>query len=73
MPWLQVNILAGEEQEVIEDLMHSLSVETARALKVPVEAVRVLINEYETARWSVGGKPIVPVFDSDHPSPSGVS
>lgn len=64
MPWLQVNILAGEDQDVIEDLMMSLSRETARALRVPVSAVRVLINEYETERWAVGGAPIVPVHDS---------
>ena len=70
MPWLQVNILAGTEQSVIEDLMASLSRETARALGVPIAAVRVLINEYETTRWAVGGAPIVPVYDAPSASPS---
>lgn len=71
MPWLQVNILAGEEQDVLEELMQALSAETSRILKVPVAAVRVLINEYETKRWAVGGKPIVPVYDTPAASPPG--
>jgi 4-oxalocrotonate tautomerase family enzyme len=70
MPWLQVNILAGEDQSVIEDLMLSLSEETARVLRVPLAAVRVLINEYETERWAVGGAPIVPVYDSPRLAPN---
>ena len=70
MPWLQVNILTGTEQSVLEELMLALSKETARILGVPQSIVRVLINEYEPSRWAVGGAPIVPVFE-DRPADGG--
>jgi 4-oxalocrotonate tautomerase len=59
MPWLQVNVLEGRDDETLLELMDALSSATARVLDVPVERVRVLINEVPTQRWGVGGKPIV--------------
>lgn len=62
MPWLQVNILDDQEQPVIEELMKALTTETARVLRVPESIVRVIINEYPSSKWAVGGAPIVPIY-----------
>ena len=58
MPWLQVNVLDGRNEAVLEELMAGLSKTTADVLGVPIESVRVLINEVPTTHWGVGGTPM---------------
>jgi 4-oxalocrotonate tautomerase len=55
MPWILANILSGRDEDTMEKLMASLSRATAEALDVPLDTVRVVINEVDPSRWGVGG------------------
>ena len=58
MPWLQVHILEGTDEQAVRGLMEELTAVTSRWLQVPSDIVRVVINEHDPTRWSVGGVPI---------------
>lgn len=58
MPWVLVNVLEGRDDEVLLELMSELSRATAGTLDVPIDSVRVVINEVPPKRWGVGGVPI---------------
>jgi 4-oxalocrotonate tautomerase len=61
MPIIQVNLLAGRPMETKQRLMKALTDTAVATLGVPVETVRVIINEIPPEHWATGGVAKAPV------------
>ncbi len=57
MPFVRIDVLAGRPPELLEELIAAVSETVARTLDVPIERVRVLINEVPPHLWGIGGVP----------------
>lgn len=57
MPLVRIDVLAGRPPELLEELIAAVSETVARTLDVPIERVRVLVNEVPPHLWGIGGVP----------------
>lgn len=55
MPFMQVTLIEGRTPERKERLIGELTETAVRVLDVPIETVRVSINEVPEAHWGVAG------------------
>ncbi len=55
MPILQVNLLEGRSDEQKEALIEELTAACVKALNVPKESVRVMLNEMPKQNFGIGG------------------
>jgi 4-oxalocrotonate tautomerase len=58
VPLLHIHLLEGRDERVLHELAAAVSQETARVLNVPLERVRVLIDEVPRTHWCIGGRPM---------------
>mgnify|MGYP001440896178 CR=1 FL=1 len=56
MPLIQVTLLEGRDNEVVEKAMKEIAKTAAESLNAPLEAVRVVVYEVERNRFAVGTK-----------------
>lgn len=57
MPFVRIDVLAGRPPAKLEALIAAVSETVARTLDVPIERVRVVINEVPPHLWGIGGVP----------------
>lgn len=57
MPFVRIDVLAGRPPALLETLIEAVSETVARTLDVPIERVRVVINEVPPHLWGIGGVP----------------
>ncbi|GIW20729.1 MAG: hypothetical protein KatS3mg065_1025 [Chloroflexota bacterium] len=57
MPFVRIDVLAGRPPATLEALIAAVSETVARTLDVPIERVRVVINEVPPHLWGIGGVP----------------
>lgn len=57
MPFVRIDVLAGRPPAVLEALIAAVSETVARTLEVPIERVRVVVNEVPPHLWGIGGVP----------------
>jgi 4-oxalocrotonate tautomerase len=57
MPFVRIDVLAGRPPARLEALIAAVSETVARTLDVPIERVRVVINEVPPHLWGIGGVP----------------
>ncbi|HWP63087.1 MAG TPA: tautomerase family protein [Candidatus Binatia bacterium] len=57
MPFVRIDVLAGRPPALLEALIEAVSETVARTLDVPIERVRVVINEVPPHLWGIGGVP----------------
>lgn len=57
MPFVRIDVLAGRPPAVLETLIAAVSETVARTLEVPIERVRVVVNEVPPHLWGIGGVP----------------
>lgn len=57
MPLIQVTMVEGRSVEKKHALIAELTDTAARVLEVPVDRVRVVIQEVTGDDWGIGGKP----------------
>lgn len=56
MPFIQINILEGRPPEKKEKLIYEVSHAVADLLEVPLDRVRVMINELPAENWGIAGE-----------------
>jgi len=57
MPFVRIDVLAGRPPALLERLIETVSETVAQTLDVPIERVRVLVNEVPPHHWGIGGVP----------------
>ncbi|MBN3787683.1 tautomerase family protein [Burkholderia sp. Ac-20353] len=55
MPTVQIHLPAGQEEATKASLIQGLTKATVDALSAPIEAVRIMIEEYSAANQALGG------------------
>ncbi|MEE6450660.1 2-hydroxymuconate tautomerase family protein [Gottfriedia acidiceleris] len=55
MPIIQIQLIEGRSPDLKKQLMREINEVVCRTLDVQPGQVRILINEFEKANWSVGG------------------
>lgn len=56
MPITMIHLTQGRSEEKKHALMVNVTLAIAESLDIPVESVRVLIQEIPETQWAVGGK-----------------
>lgn len=59
MPIVEIKILEGRSSEVKRKLVKDVTGAVAQNLDVPIEKIRILLNEISAENWNVGGNPII--------------
>ena len=54
MPVIQITIVEGRNNEVIENCIRNVAQTISESLNAPVESVRVFVNEVPANRFAVG-------------------
>lgn len=58
MPLIQVNILKGRSPEKKERFIKEVTELASDVLDVPIQSVRVMINEMEPEHWGIAGESV---------------
>ncbi|MGO0059918.1 4-oxalocrotonate tautomerase family protein [Brevibacillus fluminis] len=58
MPFIQINLLEGRSAEKKETLIYEITQTTAHVLEVPIETIRVMINEMPPEHWGIAGESV---------------
>ncbi len=58
MPILTINILEGRDDDTKKELIKNVTETIVKTLDVPVESVRVMINELPFSHYGVAGLPV---------------
>lgn len=58
MPIALIKIIEGRSAEKKRRLIESVSRAMADSLEMPIDGVRVLLDEYPADRWGRGGQPV---------------
>jgi len=66
MPIALIKIIEGRSAEKKRKLIESVSRAMAESLEMPIDGVRVLLDEYPADRWGRGGRLV-----SDSPGKTG--
>lgn len=56
MPIVQITIVEGRDNELIENCIRNVARTVSESLKAPIETVRVAVNELPPNRFSVGDR-----------------
>lgn len=56
MPIIQITLVEGRENEVIENCIRHVAQAVSESLNAPIETIRVAVNELPVNRFSVGTK-----------------
>jgi len=59
MPIITVNLLEGRDKEKKKELIRNVSHVVAETLDVPLESVRIMLNEMSVENFGIGGQPIL--------------
>ncbi|WP_045515043.1 tautomerase family protein [Neobacillus niacini] len=54
MPVIQMTLVQGRDNEVIETCIKNVARTVAESLNAPIESVRVIVNEVPANRFAVG-------------------
>jgi 4-oxalocrotonate tautomerase len=54
MPIIQISLVEGRDNKVIEDCIRNVATTVSESLNAPIETVRVVINEVPANRFAVG-------------------
>jgi 4-oxalocrotonate tautomerase len=57
MPFIRIDLLEGRPRERLTRLLRDVSAVVAETLDVPIDRVRVVINEVPADLWGIGGIP----------------
>lgn len=58
MPIAHIHLLEGRDQKQKAELIRRVSHSIAEVLEVPLETIRVILDEVPPQHWGVGGEPI---------------
>lgn len=56
MPIIHITMLEGRNDETIEQCMRDVAITVQKSLDIPLESIRVVVNEVPKNRFSVGDK-----------------
>lgn len=56
MPVVQITVVEGRDNELIENCIRNVARTVSESLKAPIETVRVLVNELPQNRFAVGDR-----------------
>jgi 4-oxalocrotonate tautomerase len=56
MPIIQITLVEGRENEVIENCIRNVAQTVSESLNAPIETVRIAVNELPANRFAVGTK-----------------
>ncbi|HAC33683.1 MAG TPA: 4-oxalocrotonate tautomerase [Gammaproteobacteria bacterium] len=56
MPFLQVNLMEGRDEQTKRELIQELTETVTRVLGSPQESIRVQLIEVPTTNWGIAGK-----------------
>jgi 4-oxalocrotonate tautomerase len=56
MPLVQITIVEGRDNELIEGCIRNVARTVSESLNAPIETVRVTVNEVPANRFAVGDK-----------------
>ncbi len=56
MPFLQVNLMEGRDEQTKRELIQELTETVTRVLGSPKESIRVQLIEVPTTNWGIAGK-----------------
>lgn len=65
MPIIQVNLLAGRPMATKQRFMRALTDAAVATLDVPIDTVRILLNEIPPEHWATGGQPKKPADERE--------
>jgi 4-oxalocrotonate tautomerase len=57
MPFVHIDVLVGRDPARLERLIERVSAVVAETLEVPIDRVRVAVNEVPPHLWGIGGVP----------------
>jgi 4-oxalocrotonate tautomerase len=56
MPIIRITMLEGRENELIEQCMRDIAHTVQKSLDIPLESIRVIVDEVPKNRFSVGNR-----------------
>jgi 4-oxalocrotonate tautomerase len=56
MPVVQITLVQGRDNEVIETCIKNVARTVSESLHAPIESVRVIVNEVPANRFAIGTK-----------------
>lgn len=56
MPIIQITMVAGRDNEVVENCIRKVAETVSETLNAPIETVRVMVTELPPNRFAVGTK-----------------
>ncbi len=56
MPIIQITLVEGRDNQVVENCIRKVAETVSETLNAPIETVRVMVNEVPPNRFSVGSK-----------------
>lgn len=56
MPIIRITMLEGRENELIEQCMRDVAHTVQKSLDIPLESIRVIVDEVPKNRFSVGNR-----------------
>ena len=56
MPVAKIQIIEGRSDEQIENMIQEVTHAIHRTLGAPVDAVRIIVEEFPNTHWGIGGK-----------------
>lgn len=54
MPIIHITMLEGRDTEMVETCMRDVAITVQKSLDIPLESIRVIVNEVPKNRFSVG-------------------
>ena len=54
MPIIHITMLEGRKDETIETCMRDVAIAVQKSMDIPLESIRVIVNEVPRNRFSVG-------------------
>ncbi|MFJ7826965.1 4-oxalocrotonate tautomerase [Psychrobacillus sp. NPDC096623] len=55
MPLVNIQIIEGRSQEMINDLMKNVTDTVSESLDAPKKNIRVIVTEVPKTHWAIGG------------------
>ncbi|MFV0457725.1 MAG: tautomerase family protein [Actinomycetales bacterium] len=54
MPLVQITIVEGRDEALVQDCIRTVARTVSDSLRAPLETVRVVVHEVPATRWAVG-------------------
>lgn len=55
MPIVQVNLIEGRSDEMVETMIREVTEAISFSLEAPRESIRVIVNAVPSSNWGIGG------------------